>query len=63
MIFKEASVRYPLYVTTLDNGVTLQVYGENAEGDDGKVYRHVGEEHNGVIYTVGWECAESSADK
>lgn len=58
MIFKETGIRYPLYVTTLSNGVTLRVYGDTAEGDDGKTYRHVGEEIDGVIHTIGWRCEE-----
>lgn len=58
MIFKETGIRHPLYVTTLTNGVTIQVYGNTAEGDDGKTYRHVGVEVDGVLITQGWEVAE-----
>ena len=58
MIFKETGIRHPLYVTTLTNGVTLLVYGDTAEGDDGKVYRHVGVEVDGVLITAGWEVEE-----
>lgn len=57
MIFKETDIRHPLYVTTLDNGVTLCVYDGYAEGSDGKIYRCVerqaGEDE---IEVVGWRC-------
>ncbi|MBR5825448.1 MAG: hypothetical protein IKY78_00025 [Clostridia bacterium] len=58
MIFKETGIRHPLYTATLSNGVTIQVYGDTAEGDDGKTYRHVGVEVDGVLITAGWECEE-----
>ena len=58
MIFKETGIRHPLYVTMLTNGVTIQVYGDTAEGDDGKTYHHVGVEVDGVLITAGWEVAE-----
>lgn len=61
MIFKETDIRHPLYVTTLDNGVTLCVYDGYAEGDDGKIYhcveRQICEDEFEV---VGWcECGKS----
>ena len=37
-MFKETEIKNPLYVTVLDNGVTLCVYDGYAEGSDGKVY-------------------------
>lgn len=58
MILKETNIKHPLYVTILDNGVTIQVHGDTAEGDDGKTYRHVGAEVNGVLITQGWEVDE-----
>ncbi len=57
MIFKEKSIKYPLYVTVLDNGVTLCVYDGYAEDSDGKIYhcveRKVGEDEYEV---VGWRA-------
>ena len=56
MIFKETNIKHPLYVTELDNGVTLCVYDGYAEGSDGKIYhcveRQTGEEDYMI---VGWE--------
>ncbi|MEE1320809.1 MAG: hypothetical protein UHM85_04655 [Acutalibacteraceae bacterium] len=55
MIFKETKIRHPLYVATLDNGVTLCVYDGYAEGSDGKVYICVEQETDeGEYEVVGW---------
>ena len=40
-IHRQLETKNPLYVATLDNGVTVQVYGNYALGDDGKTYYHV----------------------
>lgn len=56
MIYKEVENNNPLYVSLLDNGVLICVYGDYAEGNDGNIYRHVGEEVDGDLETVGWEC-------
>ncbi len=56
-ILKEIEVKNPLYVTTLENGVTLLVYGEYAEGNDGKKYRHIDKEVAKDEYeSIGWCC-------
>ncbi|MGN1194259.1 MAG: hypothetical protein ACI4SB_02120 [Acutalibacteraceae bacterium] len=56
-IYKQLETKNPLYIATLDNGVTVQVYGDYALGDDGKTYYHVGkEDENGLLVTVGWSC-------
>ena len=61
-IYKQLETKNPLYITILDNGVTLQVYGEYALGDDSKVYYHVGkEDETGELFTVGWSCDISCA--
>lgn len=41
MIFKEKEIKHPLYVTTLNNGVTLIVYDGYAEGSDSRIYHCV----------------------
>ena len=57
MIFKETDIRHPVYVTKLDNGVTLCVYDGYAEGSDGKIYRCVERETAEDEYeVVGWRC-------
>lgn len=57
MIYKEVENNNPLYVSILDNGVFICVYGDYAEGSDGNVYRHVGKEvDEDEIITIGWEC-------
>lgn len=54
-LYKEAEIFHPLYVAKLENGVTLEVYGDSAKGSDGKTYYHVGkEDEQGDMYTVGW---------
>ena len=40
-IYKETKIKHPLYVTVLDNGVTLLIFDGYAEGSDGKKYRSV----------------------
>lgn len=61
-VHKQVELIHPMYIAKLDNGVTIQVYGDYALGDDGKTYYHVGfEDSDGVMQTVGWsseiECA------
>ena len=56
MILKETDFKNPLYVAVLENGVMLCVYGDYAESSDGNVYRHIGDEVDGELVTVGWEC-------
>ena len=61
-IHRQLETKNPLYVATLDNGVTVQVYGNYALGDDGKTYYHVGKEDtHGDLVTVGWSCDISGA--
>lgn len=55
-IVKEKSILNPLYIATLENGVSLTVYGDHATGSDGKTYYHVGKDVDGVLQTVGWSC-------
>ena len=57
-IYKEAEIINPIYITTLDNGVTLFVFDGYAAGSDGKTYHHVGKEVDGDMVTVGWRCEE-----
>ena len=38
-IYKETDIKHPLFVVTLENGVTLLVYDGYAEGSDGKIYK------------------------
>ena len=57
MIYKEVENNNPLYVSVLDNGVLICVYGDYAEGSDGNVYKHVGAEiDEDEMITIGWEC-------
>lgn len=53
--FKETKILHPLYAAELENGVIINVYGDKAEGNDGKTYYHVGREGtDGILKTVGW---------
>lgn len=55
-IYKEQDIKYPLYVSTLDNGVTICVYDGYAEGSDGKIYKPVIKDVDGdEIEVVGWK--------
>ncbi len=56
MIYKEVENNNPLYVSLLENGVLICVYGDYAEGTDGNVYRHIAKEVDDSLETVGWEC-------
>ena len=58
-IWKETTIKNPLYVTILNNGVTLLVFDGYAEGSDGKIYHYV-ERQIGVdeFEGVGWVCEE-----
>ncbi len=54
-IFKETEIRNPLYITVIDNGVTLFVYDGYAEDADGRRYYPVVEEAGeGENDFVGW---------
>ncbi len=56
-IYKEKEFKSPLYITILDNDVTLFVYDGYATGTDGKVYYPVmKEDNNGDGVVVGWKC-------
>lgn len=55
-ITKEIDVLHPLYIARLENGVSLEVYGDSANGSDGKTYYHIGKEVDGVLETLGWSC-------
>lgn len=56
-VHKQMKLMHPLYIAKLDNGVTIQVYGDYALGDDGKTYYHVGsEDADGVMQILGWSC-------
>lgn len=54
-VYKEIEIKNPLYIASIDNGVTIFVYDGYAEGSDGRVYKPVvedkGEEECEV---VGW---------
>ncbi len=56
-IYKEIEIKNPLYITSLDNGVTLFVYDGYGEGSDGRVYKPVVEDRGeGECEVVGWSC-------
>lgn len=60
--FKETNILHPLYAAKLENGVIINVYGDRAEGNDGKTYYHVGKENSdGILETVGWSCETDKA--
>jgi len=55
MSLKEIEILHPLYAAKLENGVIINVYGDRAEGNDGKTYYHIGKENaEGDMETVGW---------
>ena len=61
-IFKQNDIKIPLFAATLENGVNINVYGDYAEGSDGKTYYHIGkEDEEGVLLTVGWSSDVSGA--
>ena len=61
-IFKQNDIKIPLFAATLENGVKINVYGDYAEGSDGKTYYHIGkEDEEGVLHTVGWSSEVSGA--
>lgn len=54
-IYKETDIKHPLFVATLENGVTLLVYDGYAEGSDGKIYKPVIRDiDDDEIEVVGW---------
>lgn len=54
-IYKEIKIKNPLYITVLDNGVTLAVYDGYGEGSDGRIYQPVVKEmEEGECEVVGW---------
>ncbi len=56
-VYKEKEILNPLFVTKLDNDVTLLVFDSYALGSDGKTYYHIGrEDDEGDLVTVGWSC-------
>ena len=57
-IYTETNIINPMYIATLDNGVTLFVFDGYATGSDGKTYHHIGKEVDGDMVTVGWSCEE-----
>lgn len=62
IIHRQLETKNPLYIAILDNGVTLQVYGDYALGDDGKTYYHIGKETDeGDLVTVGWSSDSAGA--
>lgn len=56
-VYKETVIKNPLYITVLDNGVTLFVYDGYAEGSDDRVYTPVVEERGDECELLGW-CTE-----
>lgn len=60
-IYKETESHNPLYTAKLENGVTVEVFGDYAKGSDGKTYYHIGREEGGVLKTVGWSCEVKKA--
>lgn len=60
-ILKQVEIKHPLYTVKLENGVTINVYGDYAIGNDGKRYYHVGHENCDLLETVGWSCDIDSA--
>ncbi len=57
--YKEIKIKNPLYITSLDNGVTLFVYDGYGEGSDGRVYKPVVEDRGeGECEVVGWRIKE-----
>ena len=57
-VYKESSIKNPLYAATLGNGVNILVYDGYAEGSDGKIYYPVIEETDeGEVIVEGW-CRE-----
>ena len=57
-VYKENSIKNPLYTAILDNGVNIFVYDGYAEGSDGKIYYSVIKETDeGEVIVEGW-CRE-----
>ena len=55
-VFKENSIKNPLYITTLDNGVILFVYDGYAEDTNGKKYYPVTKKNkDGEYEFIGWK--------
>lgn len=70
MIYKEIDIKKPLYIATLDNGVTLHVYDGYGTGSDGRVYYPMVKElPDDECEVVGWcvngcvKNSESPADR
>ena len=58
-IYKETEIKNPLYITVLDNGVSLSVYDGYGEGSDGRIYLPVLEElSDGDWEATGWRLKE-----
>ena len=55
-VYKEIEIKNPLYIASIDNGVTIFVYDGYAEGSDGRVYKPVIEKiGDGECEVVGWK--------
>ena len=60
--FKETKILHPLYAAKLENGVIINVYGDRAEGSDGKTYYRVGKENaEGDLESISWSCETDKA--
>ncbi|MBR2877174.1 MAG: hypothetical protein IKC01_08545 [Clostridia bacterium] len=56
-VYSQEIIETPLYRARLENNVIINVFGNYAEGSDGKTYYHIGkEDENGVLQTIGWSC-------
>lgn len=55
-IYTETEIINPIYITVLDNGITLFVFDGYAKGSDGRIYHHIGKDIDGDMVTVGWCC-------
>ena len=56
IIYKEIEIKNPLYVTILENGVTLLVFDGYTEGSDGEKYQCISiENEDGEYELVGWK--------
>ncbi len=55
MFYKEVEYKNPLYIATLENGVTVCVYDGYALGNDGKKYLPIETQVDDDFVFVGWE--------
>lgn len=54
IIYKETVIKNPLYITVLDNGVTLFVYDGYGEDSEGRLYYPVMKETGDECEVLGW---------